>query len=78
MCLVPTGSAEGTGSLELQGVVNHLAWVEGTELVSSGKGPSSLSHRAISLYTADVCHWHGFSLAVKCDAYHIPMKCVEP
>lgn len=46
MCSVPKKPGEDTGclELELQVVVNHLAWVVGTELVSSGKGPSSLSH----------------------------------
>lgn len=59
MCSVPTRPAEGTESLklELQVVVNHLTWVVGTELVSSGKGPSSHSHWAIStaLFTLQMC-----------------------
>lgn len=59
MCSVPTRPAEGTESLklELQVVVNHLTWVVGTELVSSGKGPSSHSHGAIStaLFTLQMC-----------------------
>lgn len=74
MCSVPPRPAEGTGSLKLefQVIVNHLAWVVGTELGSSGKGPSSRSHRAISTapLTLQTCA-AGMELALPSSVMHI-------
>jgi hypothetical protein len=40
-------------SLELQAVVSHLTWILGTELDSSGKAVSALSHCGLQIRLID-------------------------